>query len=573
MIISGQPHPASRRRKKNTRRVKMSRLAYRHLATPFTFDYAQKLLGKRTARQLPGTATTLRRVDPYTLAVRYHGTDVVILHRDGAYTLNHGGWHTATTREKMTTYGPPGNYYHPRGGRLFRNGRPIGEGHRVAPALGESLIGDLGHLANHPHSTVRSMSRSILADQNWDNLPILADAVDEFAEPEYHRHLRPMRSGKVNKYNVASIRPDTFSPAPAGRTESPPTHQTLSRRGIRKRYAARLPPQFVGMRTRRLVPAKPFGEDAARNPTYSLVEYVPQVVSGGNVLWVGRVVMKGLTPHDVKIRDLGEVKIGSLDGREVPGPGEWHPAEYPDLKRDRPVLGIHRDDEEGEEVPNEQPAPTAPPSRKQTSDRPKLNIFRGRHHGTKVRKSLLRSPAGGMIDHGLYYPGGAFVSASRLENYQGSVKRYRRADGSYDVSGALRRVNKRETKGRKKMAAGESVEQDVPFGHVRDSSGNLMRTASVKDVMAHRRAQGASPTQSAPITPQSKPKPATPPSRTGTGELRDRMRRRLDARRKLKDRPAGNVFPETQPRRRHWPTSITCTVWPTILRKRAGTTR
>ena len=41
-----------------------------------------------------------------TVAVRYHWTDVVKIDKNGVFTLDSGGWTTATTKERMNAYLP-----------------------------------------------------------------------------------------------------------------------------------------------------------------------------------------------------------------------------------------------------------------------------------------------------------------------------------------------------------------------------------------------------------------------------------------------------------------------------------
>ena len=36
--------------------------------------------------------------------VKYHGTNVVTFNHDGSVTLRTGGWHTATTKQRMNQY-------------------------------------------------------------------------------------------------------------------------------------------------------------------------------------------------------------------------------------------------------------------------------------------------------------------------------------------------------------------------------------------------------------------------------------------------------------------------------------
>jgi hypothetical protein len=43
-------------------------------------------------------------------AVRLHSTDVVTIHANGTYTLNTGGWHTATPKARINDYSPARAY-------------------------------------------------------------------------------------------------------------------------------------------------------------------------------------------------------------------------------------------------------------------------------------------------------------------------------------------------------------------------------------------------------------------------------------------------------------------------------
>lgn len=40
------------------------------------------------------------------VSVRYHRTNIVTLHADGAYTLRSGGWETVTTKARINRYAP-----------------------------------------------------------------------------------------------------------------------------------------------------------------------------------------------------------------------------------------------------------------------------------------------------------------------------------------------------------------------------------------------------------------------------------------------------------------------------------
>lgn len=56
--------------------------------------------------------TAVERLNDHTIALRYHGTNVVTWHSDGAITLNTGGWYTVTTKKRMNDYSPFIVYQH-----------------------------------------------------------------------------------------------------------------------------------------------------------------------------------------------------------------------------------------------------------------------------------------------------------------------------------------------------------------------------------------------------------------------------------------------------------------------------
>jgi hypothetical protein len=70
-----------------------------------TYQNGVEMLARRHNRKL-GNNTYLSRLDDATLAVRLHATDVVLIHADGTYTLNSGGWRTVTTKERLNNYSP-----------------------------------------------------------------------------------------------------------------------------------------------------------------------------------------------------------------------------------------------------------------------------------------------------------------------------------------------------------------------------------------------------------------------------------------------------------------------------------
>jgi hypothetical protein len=84
-----------------------------------TFSKASEFISKgrkKTERKLAGS-TVARIVDDNTIAVKLYDTDIVLIHRNGNYTLNTGGWRTVTTKERINEYTPArlyqekGNWY------------------------------------------------------------------------------------------------------------------------------------------------------------------------------------------------------------------------------------------------------------------------------------------------------------------------------------------------------------------------------------------------------------------------------------------------------------------------------
>lgn len=71
-------------------------------------DAVQMLLTARSegAGKPIGNNTRLVRIDANTVAVRLHGTNVVMIHNDGTYTLQAGGWRTVTTKQRINKYSP-----------------------------------------------------------------------------------------------------------------------------------------------------------------------------------------------------------------------------------------------------------------------------------------------------------------------------------------------------------------------------------------------------------------------------------------------------------------------------------
>lgn len=73
--------------------------------TRMTYAEAEAKLGKRETKKLENN-TYLHRVAIDTLAVKLHQTDVVLIHSNGRFTLQTGGWQTVTTKDRINGYSP-----------------------------------------------------------------------------------------------------------------------------------------------------------------------------------------------------------------------------------------------------------------------------------------------------------------------------------------------------------------------------------------------------------------------------------------------------------------------------------
>lgn len=74
----------------------------------FTFAQADAAVkaSKKGFVKLPGVETELRCHYPDTYAIWFHNTAVVLIHADGTYTLQTGGWRTNTTKSRLNEYSP-----------------------------------------------------------------------------------------------------------------------------------------------------------------------------------------------------------------------------------------------------------------------------------------------------------------------------------------------------------------------------------------------------------------------------------------------------------------------------------
>jgi len=63
--------------------------------------------GKRNAsRRKVGNNTYAEILPDGSVGIALHGTTVVCIHPDNSATLNTGGWHTSTTKDRMNKYSP-----------------------------------------------------------------------------------------------------------------------------------------------------------------------------------------------------------------------------------------------------------------------------------------------------------------------------------------------------------------------------------------------------------------------------------------------------------------------------------
>lgn len=101
------------------------------------YQTAKDTIKNRDSKKLGNNTYLLPAGDAF--AVRLHQTDVVLIHADGTYTLNSGGWQTPTTKDRINEYTPArlhqakGLWYN-RDGSLFYDGMTIdAAGHPLQP--------------------------------------------------------------------------------------------------------------------------------------------------------------------------------------------------------------------------------------------------------------------------------------------------------------------------------------------------------------------------------------------------------------------------------------------------------
>ena len=78
------------------------------LRAKIAYEDADKVMrsGRNGSRKLQNH-TYMKRIDEHTVGVLLHDTYVVKLHDDGSTSLDSGGWHTMTTKDRINAYLPP----------------------------------------------------------------------------------------------------------------------------------------------------------------------------------------------------------------------------------------------------------------------------------------------------------------------------------------------------------------------------------------------------------------------------------------------------------------------------------
>jgi hypothetical protein len=75
-----------------------------NLACRYTdFESLDEELGSKQMKKI-GYETVIRRVDDFTIGVRYHSTDIIRVDPTNIITLNNGGWGTPTTKDRLNQF-------------------------------------------------------------------------------------------------------------------------------------------------------------------------------------------------------------------------------------------------------------------------------------------------------------------------------------------------------------------------------------------------------------------------------------------------------------------------------------
>lgn len=103
--------------------------------TVYTHSQADAILGSHTQRRIKGNTWLVRKGDD--IALRFHSTDIITIHRDGTYTLDCAWNRSTTTKSRLCEFSPARVYQKARvwyigdgieyydGIRVDRAGKPI----------------------------------------------------------------------------------------------------------------------------------------------------------------------------------------------------------------------------------------------------------------------------------------------------------------------------------------------------------------------------------------------------------------------------------------------------------------
>lgn len=121
-----------------------------------TYEKCQAILArgrKKTERKIDNN-TILRKIDDSTVAIKLHQTDIVLISKDGTYTINSGGWQTVTTKARINEYTPArlyqsknvwyiGEVEYADGIKIDREGKVISGGSVSSAAKRKKLLQDI----------------------------------------------------------------------------------------------------------------------------------------------------------------------------------------------------------------------------------------------------------------------------------------------------------------------------------------------------------------------------------------------------------------------------------------------
>jgi hypothetical protein len=94
------------------------------------YEQALYLLNTRLSRRV-GNNTHLLVIDGSTLAVRLHDTNIVLIHKDGSYTLFSGGYHSVTTKRRINEFCPKAGLHQRKGEWFVAGDVPFYDGIKI----------------------------------------------------------------------------------------------------------------------------------------------------------------------------------------------------------------------------------------------------------------------------------------------------------------------------------------------------------------------------------------------------------------------------------------------------------